>query len=766
MTSWVVWVVTAVVAFVIGFTATHFNVRTLRYVTAGITGVLIVAVTAYGQTPSDGQAQPNLETAFAFGADRLAGAWFHPLWTLWSASATPAPGRLGWSAIAVVLLIGYRQAEQWAVRRQAPQLDTSRLDDVQPSVVAADGSAYGSGNPDGLTPGQRHEWLAAEVKFRLAAIDVFAPPILPGGTRSGALASIAESTGVAGASLAAAIIRLLGPLWPSPRRYELRVWVEGGEPEDRHARRGASGRWATQHGASGVMAHALTAVRRIETELADQPTQPTLVTVELDEPGTGVTVASKTIVAKTLDDSASMVAGYVARQIFARDPASPSWCYGAADGRDLGALGLARQDRVYVENADDMKASRSRQIEILGAVTGADRCAGIVRYELAQLLDLQQEHLAALRLHAMNREQYPRFFRGTYRLCMSLQMIANPEFTVSDREQATAILNETLAVLCRVRAISGKKREYEADDLRLAHDAGTANPKAGKFQLSPELRETLLEAARHELRTIKRQLSLPVVLWNTFWRRSERAVWKLHLHPATRQEFRDGICVAELLVAVKHQGNQRDLANEANKRALLKAAAEPKTTTEPETTTKPGAPVLGLGRLERFRLHKGLQVAAAITGETAMIRTVLREGFPENSGSESDPGSCKTSHAERVPPKRDRVRWLPWRKETASWQAAYNTACLHAVLLQRGLSCEEHVITSLLRMVNNRDSGLERPYDWISNDPDFEPLLTNKPRYKEVNKFLEALELRDYPPKHTSGGQPANGHRAAPQSQS
>ena len=84
------------------------------------------------------------------------------------------------------------------------------------------------------------------------------------------------------------------------------------------------------------------------------------------------------------------------------------------------------------------------------------------------------------------------------------------------------------------------------------------------------------------------------------------------------------------------------------------------------------------------------------------------------------PRKCRSGW---VPPTRDRVRWLPWQARTASWQAAYNTACLYAVLLQQDLADEEQVIAGLRRLVNNRDSGLERPHDWISNDPDFAPLL-------------------------------------------
>jgi len=98
---------------------------------------------------------------------------------------------------------------------------------------------------------------------------------------------------------------------------------------------------------------------------------------------------------------------------------------------------------------------------------------------------------------------------------------------------------------------------------------------------------------------------------------------------------------------------------------------------------------------------------------------------------------------------RDRVRWLPWQTRTASWQAAYNAACLYAVLVQRGLAREEQVITSLRRVVGNRDSGLERPYDWISNDPDFAPLLRFDSPHRNIRNFLTAQERRDYPARQT-----------------
>jgi len=767
MTSWVVWAVTVGVAVLIGFAATHFSVRTLRYVTAGIVIVLLISVTAYGQTPSGGQV-PDLETAFAFGADRLSAAWFRPLWAMWSSGHTPAPGRLGWSVIAVTLLLGYRQAEKWALRRQAPQLDTTKLSDEQPSITGDGFGGSGDGEP---TAGQRHDWLAAEVKFRLAAVDVYAPPVLPGGTRSEGLASIAEASGVSGAGLAGAIIRVGSALWPTPRRYELRVWVEGapqGEPRQAPA-------------AQTPMAQARAAVTAIGRGGAERarraPLNPTRVTVGINEPRTGGTIASKTIVAASIDDAASMVAGYVARQIFARDPTSPPWVYGAADGRDLGALVLARQERVYVESADDVRASRRRQIELLQNVTGADRCAGVVRYELASLQDLERDQLAALRLHAMNREQYPRFFRGTYRLCSSLEMIADPDFPVSYPASARTVLDETLDILYRAGLTDvdrcGPDDIHLKDRSRAAAADGGAEEDLGPHVLSHELRETLLDAARRDLRTIRTQLSFPVVAWNTFWLRDERTVWRPHWRLRRRQEFRDGVCVAELLLAVKHRFNEKYLVEKER----AQGAAPP---VRPQHRTpvrrRRRRTERGANFAERLHQRKGLQVVTAIVGDSTAVRTVLWAPFSVwPTASQGNPGQPALealdpeepvlaeavpegpARAAWIPPTRDRVRWLPWQKRTASWQAAYNTACLFAVLLQQGLATEEQVIASLRRVVNNLDSGLERPYDWISNDPDFTPLLRPDCPHRKVKTFLEAQERRDYPVRqvhHHLAGKP------------
>ncbi len=219
MTSWVAWLVLVAVAVALGVIATHFSVRVMRRSSSVIAVGLVVTVMAYGLNsavslgmPASGP--PDLQTAFAKGADSIAAALLRPLWL---GHQVPGPGRVGWVVICALLLLGYRQLEAHALSQQAPMLDTSQLDTGQPSIPA-DGTgnaAAGGAGAYGLTDGQRHDQLAAELKFRLAAMEVRAPAILPGGSRSDGLASIAEDSGVTGGGLAGAIIRFLGLLWPA-----------------------------------------------------------------------------------------------------------------------------------------------------------------------------------------------------------------------------------------------------------------------------------------------------------------------------------------------------------------------------------------------------------------------------------------------------------------------------------------------------------------------------------------------------------------------
>ncbi len=566
MATSVDWVIFVVVAALLGFVGYHFSVRTVRWVTGVVAFGLALAITAYGLAQS-GSASSNLESSFARGADAVGDAFFAPL-----GLGTPVsgPGRAGWVVIIILLVLGYRELEAWALHWQAPQLDTSKLGDGQPNIKPV-GPAGASA--DGLTDGQRHELLAAEVGFRLAAMEVRAPAILPGGSRSGGLATIAETSGFSGGGLAGAIIRFFGLLWPNPRQVQVRVWMES-----------ASSRVTT---AAAVVTRA---------DLAR-------VTVELSDPRNGATQATKTLAAATVDEVATRVAGYVARQIFSMDPATPGWCFGAPDGGDLAALLLSRQLRVRVETPADVVRSRYEQIALLKNQALGRRCAGVVRYELAQLYSIQgeppEEHLAALRLHAVNREQFPRFYRGRYRLGMSLEMIADPGFRFTDYATARDDLEEILAILHRCRLTHAQLTA--TDEIRPV-DGG------GYWELTPAVRLELLKAAQQELRGVRRQLTIGRVLLAAFVRRPERAIWRTYYPGArARQSFHDGVCVAELLVAARRRATEQRLAAEQ------RLGAEPAESAASEHRIRP---------LTARRLRLAIRVASAIAGPDPLIEAI------------------------------------------------------------------------------------------------------------------------------------------------
>jgi hypothetical protein len=400
-----------------------------------------------------------------------------------------------------------------------------------------------------------------------------------------------------------------------------------------------------------------------------------------------------------------MVAGYVGRQVFAGDRATPPWCVGSPDGRDLGALLLARQERADAATPGDAERSRQRQIEILAKATQIRQCAGVVSYELAQLHDLGLDHLAALRLHAANREQYPRFYRGRYRLGMSLEMIANPGFTVTDVPEAERMLDDVLGILSRCGVMPGVTRQ--------AGDLERVPGGSGTWRLSPGLSMHLLAGARAELGTIRRELTLRRGIWAAMVHRDERGARRPYWRLRARQGFRDAVRVAELLVAVREELN------------IVPSPAG--------------------GR--RGHLRSAARMAAAIAGDPATAWPVPGT-WPALAPPPAGPGPA---------PGTDRIRWLPGQRRTASWQAAYNTACLYAVLAQERRAPDKLVVSSLQRAVNNRDSEMERAYDWISHDPDFLRLKDAPVTFADFSGFLEDQRRACYP----AAAQPYAGSAAA-----
>ena len=639
MASWVAWGVLAIVAVLLGLVATFFSVRTLRWFSVITAAAAVIAITRYGY----GLAHPpssNLANAFTSGADAVIEAL---LQILWLGQPTPPPGPIGLGVVAALILLGYRTLEAWAMRRQAPQLDTSAVGDP-------------ADDKD-----KQHDPLTDELKFRLSAMEIRAPAILPGGSRTNELASIAEATGNSAAGLAGAVIQFFGMIWPNPRRIQLKIRAETG----------------------------------------------TRVTVELENSRTGSTLSTKTVATARDDETATMVAGCVARQIFAMDRTTPTWCYGAVDGSDLGAWLLARQERVAAGSLASVQKSREDQIKRMWQAADNGRAAGVVRYELAQLLDLYAEdvdalelhalRLNSLRLHAMNRAQYPRFYRGRYRLAMSLEMVSNPAHPPFGAKDTKTTLDDILKIL---RQAGLTTRELAGADV------GEPD-RDGRCTLSVSLRKELLTIAAGELRAIRRQLALGRVVRDTLLHRDERAIWLPHWRPRHRQAFRDGVCVAELLVAVRLKFIERELG---------------------EAELCPDAQL-------RY-LKPGLDITSDIAGDTALIRSLLTDPLADDAGlPAAGAPEPKLSDAP------DRVRWLPWQCRTASWQAAYNTACMYAAFADMAPETVARVVAALERAINNPDSEMERAYDWISRDPDF-TAVDNVPLFED---FRATQERRDYP---------------------
>jgi hypothetical protein len=615
MSSWLVWGVFAIAAALLGWVGYHFTVRTLRFVTAGFALAVAMLVTRYGVTHPAG-APADLVDAFTRGMDKLCTAFLQPL----LGGQFLAHGRVVWLVITLVLLFAYRELEVWAMHWQPPAVDMSALGRNRPGRVLA-----GPGD-DGPDLQREHDQLVAELRFRLPAVEVRTPSVLPGAATANGLASVAENSDTGVSGLAGAVIRLAGMLWPNPRRYQVRIWVEAVDLQ------GAS--------------NGLEKARKV--------------TVDLEDPKTGGSIATKTLVADDVDQAAEVVAAYVARQIFKADPTTPAWSVGSFDGGDLAALLSVQQLRVSRECGKNDSCVRRRKIGILKKEVCNSYSAGVARHELALLQDLEGDHMAALSLYAINREQYPRFYRSRYRLGMSLEMIANPTFEIGG--EAEGMLKTILGRLDRCGVTDNAACKCEIAGERLW--TGSAE---------------LLKAAKSELRACRRQLMLWRVIWASFWHRDERAIRMPHWRLRERQRFHDGARVAELIVTVRQSLN----GERCRLRDLLLA-------------------------------RRAIRITTAITGDSTTIRRILKNSpLPCKAGPQPGKNSTKTRW---LPWQRRTPSW-----QAAYNTACLYAALEDSRKGPRGMMAER-VVASLRRVVDDRDCDMERPSDWISKDPDFSSL--------------------------------------------
>ncbi|HZR55141.1 MAG TPA: hypothetical protein VFB06_37340 [Streptosporangiaceae bacterium] len=266
---------------------------------------------------------------------------------------------------------------------------------------------------------------------------------------------------------------------------------------------------------------------------------------------------------------------------------------------------------------------------------------------------------------------------------MSLEMLANPHADLGQID--VTVLRDAVRILTRC----GLAGDDAADGIR----------GRGQAAMMEWLRPRLLDAAEQELTAIQRYLTRWHILWGMFWTRNERGVLRPYRRPRHRQAFHDGVCVALLLVAVR--------------KALM-----------------PGAKDRGELRYARTIAR----IVTAISGDSKDFANVLRD-FPARTGKP------------RPITARLRTRRWPWHCSTPSWPAAYNLACAYAALAARSGTEPDRlvakVVDSLEFAVCNPECEMERPSEWIGNDPDFGRLTrTNNETFLA---FLDDQRKRDYP---------------------
>src|SRR6202000_1541412 len=103
-----------------GVTGACFSLRTVRLVTGVVAVILAITVTQYGLT-HPAHAQGDLVGSFLRGVDAVAAALLRPL----GGNGAPAESVADRWIIAAVFLLGYRPAEAWTRRWQAPPLGLS-----------------------------------------------------------------------------------------------------------------------------------------------------------------------------------------------------------------------------------------------------------------------------------------------------------------------------------------------------------------------------------------------------------------------------------------------------------------------------------------------------------------------------------------------------------------------------------------------------------------------------------------------------------------
>jgi hypothetical protein len=486
------WAGLLVILAVLGWIARGFSRRTFRIAVLAAVVACAIGVTTYGLitwSARHGRPPGSFDAAADHAGGRLEQGMLRPLLP---GDHHVLPGIGGWIVLLILLGTVLAILDRICAHREQPRVQVSQAPAAQ--VVAGPAGSRRSQKEAQEPPSQAA--VTERLQFRLPAVEVRKPAVMPGGSTLDNLAVVVSESGVQGSKVTAALMRAIRALQAQPRAYEARLLVE-----------------------------------RCDEAGQASPRGPKLqITVDLRNIRTEQSIVVRTLPPCIPAEAAERVAGFTARQVFWEDAATPSWATGAANGEDLSAYLLARQKSPQGRTFWDCYTCRQEQRELLENAVKHSPNAGAVQYDLACLCDLDGDSLESLLLHLDNRVHHPRFLRGRYRLAMSLGMLSTRDWfdrewhgqhawpppvpsAVGPRRDREAVKDDVIRTLRRsgmLRALSGRDQEREAL---------TGEPDSGSADLA---RLALLRLARQEFRDYRASVRPWKLAWLALRHRPER----------------------------------------------------------------------------------------------------------------------------------------------------------------------------------------------------------------------------------------------------
>lgn len=362
MSWWLTWIALMLTLVLLVLIAVNFRHRTLRWAEVVIILSWTICLTRRGFTGKTA----NFIDAFLDGAREAIQDFFKPFFLILGSSTTPAADVYGIMLSALMLLILAIVLEINSIHRESPTVYVQEIEH----------SGDGAGE------------VAEELKFRLPAVEIKNPPLVPGNSAIEGTAAVVEALDFKESKALSAIVRLIKTLQPQPRSFFIRLRTEN-QTDDRGA--------------------------------------PSKITIDLRETKTYKSVVVRTLPMIQPEEAAQKAAAFIARYVLRQDPAVPIWMAGSLDGEDLAAYLEAQMVCDPIKTQGNAQRQRQKKREILSKAVKLGTGSAIVRNMLASIYEEEGELLGAMDLHLLNRVLYPDFLPGRFGLALSLSMIATAE---------------------------------------------------------------------------------------------------------------------------------------------------------------------------------------------------------------------------------------------------------------------------------------------------------------------------------------------------